>query len=157
MSSDTLIIGIGNRFRGDDALGCLMAERIKAQVSPDDAEVIEHDGEPASLIDLWQAHKAVILIDAVSSGARAGTIHHIDLREQALPDRFRSYSTHAFGIAEAVELARVLGKLPERIVFYGVEGKSFSADTELSAPLKTASEVLYSRILQNIRKEREDA
>ncbi len=154
--TDTLIIGIGNRYRGDDVLGCLIADEIKTQC-PADTEVIEHDGEPASLIDLWKDRQCVILIDAVSSRAEAGTIHRIDLREQALPDQFRSYSTHAFGIAEAVELARVLNKLPPRIVFYGVEGKSFAADTQLSAPLQKAAEELRRQILDEIRKEKTNA
>ena len=153
---NTLIIGIGNRYRGDDALGCLIADEIKGQ-TPVDAEIIEHDGEPASLIDLLQGRSCVILIDAVSSGAQAGSIHRIDLREQALPDKFRSCSTHAFGIAEAVELARVLGKLPPKIAFYGVEGKSFSADTRSSAQLLKPAEELRQRILDEIRTEKENA
>jgi hydrogenase maturation protease len=156
MSADILIIGIGNRYRGDDALGCLMADKIRAQV-PADIEVIEHDGEPASLIDLWKDRKSVILIDAVSSGASAGTIHHIDLQTQALPDSFRSYSTHAFGIAEAVELARALDKLPPEIIFYGVEGKSFSADIQLSTPLQKAAQELRQQVLDKIGKEKKNA
>lgn len=152
--TDTLIIGIGNRFRGDDALGCLLADAIRQHVS---CEVIEHDGEPASLIDTWKGRQDVILIDAVSSGAQAGTIHRIDLNENALPDSFRSYSTHAFGIAEAVELARVLGKLPPHIVFYGVEGKSFSGGTALSGPLQEAAQELQQVIITEIEKEKTDA
>lgn len=156
MKVKTLIIGIGNRYRGDDALGCLLADEIKGG-APAGAEVIEHDGEPASLIDLWQGRKCVILIDAVSSGAPAGAIHEINLNEQALPDSFRSYSTHAFGIAEAVELARVLGKLPPRIMFYGVEGRSFAAATELSAPLQEAAKALRLTILNEVKKEKINA
>lgn len=152
--TDTLIIGIGNRYRGDDALGCLIADEIKANV---DCDVIEHDGEPASLIDLWKDRQTVILIDAVSSGAQAGTIHRNDLQDQALPDQFRSYSTHAFGIAEAVELARVLKKLPPKIIFYGVEGKSFAADTKLSPPLQKAAQALQAQIMEEINKEKENA
>ena len=154
MSAGTLVIGIGNRYRGDDALGCLIADEIKARANCD---VIEHDGEPASLIDCWQDRQCVILIDAVSSGAQAGTIHRIDLHDKALPECFRSYSTHAFGIAEAVELARVLGRLPPKIVFYGVEGESFAADTQLSEPLKKAAEELQRQILDEISKEKEHA
>ena len=153
MSDDTLIIGIGNRYRGDDALGCLIADQLKAA----GADAVAHDGEPASLIDLWQGRGHVILVDAVSSNAPAGTIHCIDLHAQALPEHFRSHSTHAFGVAEAVELARVLGKLPRKIVFYGVEGKSFAAATQLSDALQETAETLRLRILNDIRKEKDNA
>ena len=156
MSADTIIIGIGNRYRGDDALGCLMADEMREATSGM-ADVIEHDGEPASLIESWQGRRCVILIDAVSSAAEAGTIHHIDLNKQGLPDRFRSFSTHAFGIAEAVELARVLNKLPPRIIFYGVEGKSFAADMKLSEPVQEAVKTVRQKILDEISKEKENA
>ena len=155
MSEKTMIIGIGNRFRGDDALGCILADRLQA-LSSSSVEVITHSGEPASLIDLWQDKTCVILVDAVSSRAKAGTIHHIDLKEQGLPDDFRSYSTHAFGIAEAVELARVLDKLPAKIVFYGVEGKSFAANEELSPEMTAALEDVTMHIKQEV-KEAENA
>ncbi|WP_051928271.1 hydrogenase maturation protease [Nitrosococcus oceani] len=135
MSAAILIIGIGNPYRGDDALGCLIVDEIKSQC-PVGAEIIQHSGEPASLIDLWQGRRCAILVDAVSSGAQAGTIHRIDFREQSLPDQFRSYSTHAFGIAEAVELARALNKLPPTSIFYGIEGKNFSINAPLSTSLK---------------------
>jgi hydrogenase maturation protease len=149
MKAQKLIIGIGNRFRGDDALGCLLADALRARV-PQDVEVIEHNGEPASLIDCWQERQSVILIDAVSSGAEAGTIHAIDLQARGLPEQFRSFSTHAFGIAEAVELARVLNKLPARIGFYGIEGSCFSAATELSPVLQSAARILQQRILDDL-------
>ncbi len=156
MNVPTLIIGIGNRYRGDDALGCLIADEIKVG-NTTDAEVIEHDGEPASLIDLWHNRPCVFLIDAVSSGAKAGTIHQIALQDQALPDQFRSYSTHAFGIAEAVELARVLNKLPPRITFYGIEGESFTAGTQLTEAMREAANQLRKRILDEINKEKVNA
>lgn len=150
MNPKTLVIGIGNRFRGDDALGCVLTDKIQTLCLPD-VEVITHSGEPASLIDLWQTRKNVFLIDAVSSSAEPGAIHYIDLQEQGLPDNFRSYSTHAFGIAEAVELARVLGKLPPKIVFYGIEGRSFAATQTLSPEIITALEEVKTLIVNNIK------
>jgi len=161
--ADTIIIGIGNRYRGDDALGCLLVDQIRDALASkslrnqritNNVAIIEHDGEPAALIDCWQGYSSAILIDAVSSGATAGSLHRIDLQVQALPDQFRSYSTHAFGIAEAVELARVLGKLPPKLLFYGVEGESFAANTELSDTLKTAAVVLQQQILHEIDPEK---
>jgi hydrogenase maturation protease len=165
MTGKTLIIGIGNRYRGDDALGCLLVDKLRHALSTqglsnefitNNVELIEHDGEPAALIDCWQGYSTAILIDAVASGATAGSLHHIDLQAQALPDQFRSYSTHAFGIREAVELARVLGKLPPRILFYGVEGESFAANTELSGTLKKAAVILQQQIMSEIDSEKKE-
>lgn len=145
----TLIIGIGNRHRGDDALGCIIAEELRGLVP-----VIEHDGEPASLIDSWQGYQRVILVDAVSSGAKPGTVFYFDLNKQALPDIFNQTSTHAFGVAEAVELARVLEKLPPQIIFYGIEAINFSTEETLSPEVRAAGDEIRNRIIEDLKEEK---
>jgi hydrogenase maturation protease len=44
---------------------------------------------------------------------------------------FRS-STHAFGLADAIELARVLNRLPRKLAIYGIEAAQFDAGTQPS-------------------------
>ncbi|MEM8968822.1 MAG: hydrogenase maturation protease, partial [Bacteroidota bacterium] len=114
-------------------------------------DVIEHDGEPASLIELWQGYSSIIIVDAVVSGAKSDTIHRIDLGKRVLPKHFRNYSTHTLGVSEAVELARALGKLPAHIIFLGVEGKRFTSGERLSTWLKQAAEILSAQILGEIQ------
>lgn len=147
MSARTLIVGIGNRMRGDDALGCMIAEKLAGR---SDMEVIEHDGEPASLIERWQGFDRVILIDAVVSGKAAGTIFRVDLRDQKLSGLSRNASTHAFGVAEAVELARALGKLPRQIIFYGIEAGHFSTGGGLSPIINSALEKIKKQIEEEL-------
>jgi hydrogenase maturation protease len=111
--------------------------------------VLEREGEPAGLIDAWNGAEALWLVDAVSSGSPPGTVHRIDVAEQELPsDLFRA-STHHLGLAEAVELARALGRLPERVVFYGIEGGSFDAGEGLTPAVEDA----VGEVAAAIRKE----
>ncbi len=145
----TLIVGIGNRYRGDDAFGCIVAAELAEQVPPS-VICVEHDGEPAGLMECWRGINNVILIDAVSSGAEAGQIFHFDLAQQALPETFNLYSTHAFGVPQAVELARALGKLPRNIRFVGVEGENFDASAELSPTLSLAKDATVTEILNSL-------
>ena len=65
-----------------------------------------------ALMDAWEGAETVWLVDAVSSGAQAGAVHRVDASEEELPARLFRASTHHFGLAEAVELARALGRLP---------------------------------------------
>lgn len=146
----TLIVGIGNRYRGDDSFGCIVAEDLAGRV-PLGVKCVEHDGEPAGLIECWQDIENVILIDAVSSGANAGYIFQFDLAQQALPEQFNVYSTHAFGVPQAVELARALGKLPQGIRFIGVEGENFEAGEALSPALSKAKDIVIAEILNLLK------
>jgi hydrogenase maturation protease len=138
MSPITLIIGVGNAYRRDDSVGLIAARRLKAQQLPN-ATVIENSGEGAALIEAWKDADRVILIDAVASGAAAGTVHRLDAHAQPVPAKFFSYSTHAFSVAEAVELTRVLGQLPPSLTIYGIEGKDFSPGIGLSPEVERAA------------------
>jgi hypothetical protein len=53
-----------------------------------------------------------IVVDAVSSNAQSGAIHRLDAVSTKLPAELYRGSTHALSVAEAVELARALERLP---------------------------------------------
>jgi len=144
-----LVIGIGNGWRGDDAAGLAVARRLRAAVPPG-VEVLEHAGEPVSLIDAWPAADAVYLADAVSSGGEPGTVYRFDATGQPLGARFARRGTHAFGVADTVELARALRRLPRRIVVYGIEGASFAAGASLSPPVRRAVRTVSARLLAEL-------
>lgn len=144
-----LIIGIGNQYRGDDGVGLRIAQDIK-KMSHDHVTVIEQSGEGISLMDSWKDSDTVILIDAVHSCAQPGTIHRFDVHTQTIPAKFFHYSTHAFGVAEAIELARALKQLPQNLIVYGIEGKCFEAGIGLSLEVEKAVEEVMMRVKQDI-------
>lgn len=153
--SRTLVIGVGNAYRSDDAVGLIVAQRLR-QRSTDRFTVLEESGGGVALIDTWKDADAVILVDATHSGAEPGTIHCLDARSQPLsPEVFR-FSTHAFGIAEAIELARALNHLPERCIVYGIEGRSFAAGVGLSPEVERAVEQVVAQVLEYLRQLADD-
>ena len=146
----TLIIGLGNEYRGDDAVGLIVVRRLR-EAAPESVRVLEESGEGAALLESWQDADTVILIDAVHSGAKPGTIHRFDAHVQPIARKFFRFSTHAFGVAEAVELARALGRLPPRLIVYGVEGKTFEAGAGLSPEVEAAAQEVAERVLGEVR------
>lgn len=127
-----LIIGIGNRARGDDAAGLVVAERLGLS-----ERVIAHNGEAASLMQLWSQATEVVLVDAVTAGLPAGSVVEVDVGRQPIPTGL-CRSTHALGPAEALELSRVLGALPDVVTLYGIEGADFSPGGGLSPEVESA-------------------
>jgi hydrogenase maturation protease len=123
------VIGVGNDLRGDDAAGLEAVRRLRSLPG---VRVVEHHGEAVDLLDLWRDADAIVLVDTVRSGAPAGTIHRIDASDEAIPSPLRRASSHTIGTAEAIELGRTLGELPERVVVYGIEGTRFAAGSEMS-------------------------
>lgn len=80
----------------------------------------------------WRDAEEVILVDAISSGSSPGGILKLDVTKRSLPKEISCRSSHSFGVAEAVELARALERLPAKLIIYGVEGKSFEIGMSLS-------------------------
>lgn len=149
--SKIFIIGIGNDYRRDDAAGRIVARNLKKQMPPG-TEIFEETGEGTALLEAWRGAGDVFLIDAVQSGAPPGTLHRIDVQTAPLPASLFRHSTHAFGIAEAVELARVLHQLPPRLIIYGIEGERFDAGVGLSSAVEKAVAEVEARLREEILK-----
>jgi hydrogenase maturation protease len=126
------VIGIGNDWRRDDGAGLEVARRLGgAQLG----------GEPIGLIAAFDADDDVVVVDAVSSGSRPGTLHVFDASTERLPaELFGSSSTHALGLAEAIEIARSLDRLPARVRVVGIEGARFGYGRGLSPEVEAAVE-----------------
>ena len=144
-----LVIGIGNSYRSDDGAGLVAAQRLKKQQSKA-FRVLTHSADGAGLMASWQAAEAVVLIDAVQSGAKAGTLYRWDANLESLPARAFRGSTHGFSVVEAIEMARVLGQLPQCLIVYGVEGQNFEAGTTLSPEVDSAVSNLVESVLREI-------
>ncbi len=150
------MIGIGNEYASDDAAGLLVARRLKQADRPD-FTIREESGEGASLIEAWKSTSQVILIDAVRSGAEPGRLHRLDASTVPLPAESFRGSTHAFGLYEAVELARSLGQLPRRMIVFGVEGLNFAAGRGVSAAVERAIDTAAQAVLDEIERLRTEA
>ena len=141
-----LVLGIGNPWQGDDAAGLVAAERIRERVRQA-VEVKLLEGEPVSLVDAWDGADEVLLVDAVRSGAPPGFVHRIDASAGPLPATLTAASTHTLGVGEAIELARALGRLPRRVVLYGIEAERIAAGAELTPAVARAVDDVVERIL----------
>lgn len=142
------MIGVGNLYRCDDAVGILIARNLNKRKT-ENFKVIELSGEGTSLMEAWKSYNHVVIIDAVSSGASPGSIHRMDA-SQPISSDFFSCSTHNFGVAEAIELGRTLNQLPGNLQLYGIEGKIFRPGEELSPELELRINEVANEIFQNI-------
>jgi len=142
------VIGVGNDLRGDDAAGLEVVRRLGTLPG---VLVSEHHGEAVDLLDRWQDATAVVLVDTIRSGAAPGTIHRIDASAEAIPSRLRRASSHTIGVGEAIELGRTLGRLPERVVVYGIEGVRFESGSELSEEVRAGIGELIDAVAREAR------
>ncbi len=145
-----LVVGIGNPDRGDDGAGPLVVRRLVGRLPPGVA-IVERSGDALALIDDWAGRDAVVLVDA-AAGTAPGCVHRIDLLADALPTDVSLSSTHGFGVAEAVGLARSLGLLPERVIAYAIEGADFGPGAPVSPMVAASLDPVVARVAAEVRR-----
>lgn len=145
-----LVIGIGNPDKGDDAAGLAVAQRVAAATSAAEVTVRELTGDQLALLDEWSGATRVYLVDAVCSGGTPGTVYRFDAA-QALTERFRHRGTHTFSLADVIELARALGRLPRHLAGFGIEGAGFAIGAALSPQAQAAVDEVTTALLADLK------
>lgn len=147
----TLVVGVGHDDRGDDGLGPLAARLLAdtwAGAPPDGVRVLAWTGDLLALVECWRDVQRLVLIDAVVTGAAPGT-----LRRFAPDAPFATQSgasSHGFGVAAVLSLARSLDRLPPRVDVWGVEGARFGLGAPMSAAVVEAVLALVERLAHEL-------
>jgi len=144
-----LVVGIGNPDRGDDGFGPAVAQRLRGRV-PSTVRILERSGDALALMEDWDGIPFVIVIDAMAPISEPGQVHRFDLADSPLPIGFAPSSSHALGVAETIELARSLGRLPQCLVAYLVEGEQFGTGAPLSLAVAEAVGDVAERIVSEV-------
>jgi hydrogenase maturation protease len=144
-----LVACLGNPDRGDDGLGAAVAQRLESML-PANVALIMRKGDMLSLVDDFQGFDAVICVDAAVPMGAPGRIHRLAAEE--LSREFLLASTHGFGLADAIELARALHRAPREIAVYAVEGCCFDAGTSMTPAVAAAAEETARRIAAEVQK-----
>ena len=145
------VIGVGNEWRGDDAVGLLVARRLKEDQLPR-VSFAECRGTVTAVRAAWKDAAGVIMVDAVVSGGRPGAIYRFDAHDAGVPVQLsRSPSSHGWGVAEALALGQVFQELPPFLIIYGIEGQHFGPGQEVSQEVEAAIPEAVHRIRREIQ------
>ena len=150
-----LVVCLGNPDRGDDALGVAVANALVGRL-PADTKLLCRSGDMMSLIVDWAGFDALVCVDAAASMGVPGRIHRINLATDELPTEISLTSSHAFGLADTVRLARTLELAPQDIVVYAVEGGSFTVGAPMTPAVMAAIAKVADCIVAEVDRLRQD-
>ena len=156
-----IVIGIGQRLRGDDEAGLEAVRLWVDKYSPigtyADLQVEFAESPGVGLLNLMAGADGALLVDAVQSGVKPGKLHLLDETDlSAFLDG--TGSAHGWGVAETLLLGRKIDfdSMPDRITLIGIEvlqvklGNGFSPDVALELP-KAAR--LIQQTVRKLKKE----
>lgn len=145
-SRGIIVIGIGNPFRRDDGVGPAVAERLRAQRLPG-VRLAVSGGDAADLIELWDRARLAVVVGALwTDAATPGRIHRLAVSGER-PTRGTGEGAPSMAFGEAVALARVLGRLPERLVLFAVEAGDLGFGPGLSPAVAAAAGRVAAKIV----------
>ncbi len=140
------VLGIGNPFRGDDAVGIEVLKRLKGKV-PENARLFECETVPENRLDEIESFQPshVLMIDAAQLNVDPGGARLV------LPEEFARtvLSTHAMPL---FILAEVLRKsLNAKVMLLGVQPERVEFGENLSPKLRKASREIAQILMEAIR------
>jgi len=144
-----LVIGVGNEHRRDDRSGLDVVRALRSRLEGR-ARIEECTKDGIALLDLWKGADRVVVVDAVRSGARPGTVLRLVPTDGALHGFGPTTSTHGLSLGEAVALANGLGCLPRNLVVFGIEAWDVKTGTGLSAPVAEGVVVAVARVIEEL-------
>ena len=147
--SKILVIGIGNADRGDDGLGPHVAAELAGRL-PREVSLLTRRGDMLALMDDWAGFDAVVCVDAAEPAGQPGRVCRVDLMHESLPRDVSLTSSHAFGLVEAVALARTLGRAPKEMIVVAVEAASFEPGATMTEAVFAAAKPACDLVVTEI-------
>ena len=144
---NTVIIGIGNILLQDDGIGVHVIRQLENEKLPSTIELVDGGTSTLDMLGFFLDNRKVIVVDCLRAGLKPGTIYKIK------PEDIKSYkkenlSIHDVQILDVVEMANMMGKYPE-VVIFGIEPEKIAVDLEMTRTIISK----IPEIICNIKKE----
>lgn len=143
-NSNLLILGIGNYLMGDEGVGVHTALRLQEMSLPAQIEIVDGGTGGFHLLQYFEDHDTVILIDATLDGNAPGTIRLIEPR--FAKDFPRAMSTHDIGLRDMVSALQWMEKMPHIYLFVVSIETIQQQGIELTHAIENAMPLLLEKV-----------
>ena len=147
-----VVIALGSADLGDDAVGPLIGAQLQRSIS---RAQVYFPRDALSMLDAFEGASIAYVVDACTSGAPAGMVFCLDSANEnkieVLPKAVDALSSHGLGLQDALDLARNMGRLPERVIVYAIEGERFAPGSALSPQVKKSVDIVVGRIVESLQ------
>ena len=141
-----LILGIGNYLMGDEGVGVHAANRLQEMDLPIAFEVVDGGTGGFHLLEYFEKHEHVILIDATLDKNELGTIRLI--KPRFATDFPRAMSTHDIGLRDMVSALQIMDKMPNIHLFVVSIESIQQQGIKLTAPIEATMPILLNKIME---------
>ena len=144
-SGSILVLGLGNYLMGDEGIGVRAVQDLDQIEVPDYLDLLDGGTGGFSLLNIFEAYKHIILVDATMDGRPAGSIRLIEPKFAA--DFPSALSVHDVGLKDMIEAVFLMDKRPKLFLFTVSIEKIEPMCLELSPAVEKAIPELTERII----------
>lgn len=151
-----VVLGLGSRIQGDEALGALVVERLSTDEAgirtlPDPASVDLVDGGTVglALLPRLESVDGLVVVDLIDGGRPPGTLQ--DLDGASLLRRDIVLGVHDLGATEILATLQLMGAMPRRTRVVGIQPRLVSLGTELTPEVEATVPELVDAVLAHLR------
>lgn len=148
-----VVLGVGNRLMGDDGFGPRVLDELEKRKLPENVELIDAGvGGIAILSWIENADKVVIIDSVQTNNEPPGTVYRFTDKELPPSDMFM-LSLHDLNLVDTINIGRVVQKMPDEIVIFGVEVKRVAQfDDKLTPEVEAAMGEVVDLVMEEIKK-----
>jgi hydrogenase maturation protease len=148
----TLVVGLGNTIRGDDAIGIQVVRALRERYAhlAEEVDFKEIEEAQVNLLEFLAAYERIIIVDAISTAhSRPGEVHRITpdmLQRHDMP-----YSSHQMGLMRMIEMARTMRmSVPKEIIVFAVEIEN---KDEFACEMSVGIEAALPKVVRLVKEE----
>ncbi|MDW7998810.1 MAG: HyaD/HybD family hydrogenase maturation endopeptidase [Thermodesulfovibrio sp.] len=141
------VIGVGNILMQDEGVGPKVVEILKNSYRFEpEIEIIDGGTLGLDLLPYIEKYKKLIIVDVVDFGKEPGFIKI--LKGEEIPPYLKTkLSVHHVGVQDLLEVARLMGVMPEELVLVGIQPQSIDLGLDLTSTLAGKLNLLIEKIL----------
>ncbi len=144
------IIALGNRLRGDDAIGPVLLDNIEMSAADTDLKLIDAGSDAFLVLEHLMEKDPVLILDCARMNRQPGTVMVFSAQDAEIRTTAENIVLHGFSLAEIIEMAGKLGQTaPLRIV--GIEPESVDFNQPLSATLNKQLPFILNKVLEEAK------
>lgn len=148
------VIGVGNRLRGDDAIGPLLIDAL-SMLPESEIELVDAGSDALGLLEYFEGRDQVLIVDACRMGHKPGTLLEFEPSQIDMVIVDDPLSLHGLGLAETIKMAESLQILPDDLKIIGIEPDSIQFNGSLSTPvqraLESAIEIVHDKLKRDLK------
>lgn len=145
-----LVLGVGNILMADEGIGVQIVNKMQTLDLPENVELLDGGTAGLDLIPYMKDKKKIIIIDCIDTDDPPGTVYRMTPLDLQEINTFTISSMHQIGLAETIQLSRLLGNDAEMVII-GITPKNYKDySLEISPELKAVVNRVIEFVIQEI-------